>query len=145
MIARARHRGSVPPDVARRLRHAQRRQRLAHVVAEATVGPIADLLAAGPPGTYTLTLDAAPGTLQVDRVVLATGFEAQRPGSPWLDAAIERHGLTCAACGYPVVDASLGWAEGLYVTGPLAELEIGPVARNIVGARLAAKRLEHLF
>jgi hypothetical protein len=30
---------------------------------------------------------------------------------------------------------------GLYVTGALAELELGPVARNIAGARHAGERL----
>jgi hypothetical protein len=29
----------------------------------------------------------------------------------------------------------------LHVTGPLAELAIGPAARNIAGARMAASRL----
>jgi hypothetical protein len=45
------------------------------------------------------------------------------------------------ACGYPIVDQGLRWHEGIYVTGALAELEIGLVARNIIGARLAGERL----
>lgn len=36
---------------------------------------------------------------------------------------------------------SLEWCPHLYVTGPLAELEIGPIARNISGARQAAERI----
>lgn len=31
--------------------------------------------------------------------------------------------------------------ERLVVSGPLAELELGPVARNIIGARRAGERL----
>jgi hypothetical protein len=31
------------------------------------------------------------------------------------------------------------------VTGPLAELELGPTARNIAGARAAGKRLTDLL
>jgi hypothetical protein len=40
------------------------------------------------------------------------------------------------------VDQSLRWHPGIYVTGALAELEIGPTAMNIIGARLAAERIE---
>ncbi|MEM6783199.1 MAG: FAD/NAD(P)-binding protein [Bacteroidota bacterium] len=83
----------------------------------------------------------AQATCTTDRVVLATGFAAGRPGGAWLDEAVEREGLPVAPCGFPRVTASLAWAPGLYATGPLAELELGPTARNIAGARAAAKRL----
>jgi hypothetical protein len=43
-----------------------------------------------------------------------------------------------------VVSKALRWARGLYVMGPLAELELGPTARNIAGARKAADRLAHI-
>ncbi|MBL8151238.1 MAG: hypothetical protein JNN15_15045, partial [Blastocatellia bacterium] len=43
--------------------------------------------------------------------------------------------------GYPIVDRSLKWHPGIYVSGPLAELELGPTARNIIGARTAAEKL----
>jgi hypothetical protein len=79
-------------------------------------------------------------TLDSDLVILATGFESARPGGAWLDNAIADYGLPCAPCGYPIVDQTLCWQRGLYVTGPLAELEIGPTARNIIGARLASER-----
>ena len=138
VIDKARHRGSVPPKVQHRLRHAVTGSRLAHHIAEIT--GTAQL---GLGGHVHLSLDAPPDTLTADLVVLATGFEAQRPGGAWLDAAVEALGLRCSACGYPIAAPSLRWAEGLYVTGALAELELGPVARNIVGARLAAKRLAH--
>ncbi len=58
-----------------------------------------------------------------------------------LDRAISELGLRCGACGYPIVDSLLRWHPQIHVSGPLAELEIGPVSRNIVGARLAALRL----
>lgn len=47
------------------------------------------------------------------------------------------------ARGYPVLDARLRWAPGLYASGGLAELRLGPVARNLIGARRAAERLLH--
>jgi hypothetical protein len=43
--------------------------------------------------------------------------------------------------GYPIVASALRGHPGIHVTGPLAELEIGPPARNILGARLSAERL----
>lgn len=39
------------------------------------------------------------------------------------------------------VSNSLRWGPNLYVTGALAELEMGPIARNISGARQAADRI----
>jgi len=41
--------------------------------------------------------------------------------------------------GYPVVDDQLHWGGSIFVSGPLAELRIGPCARNIVGARNAGR------
>ncbi|MEM9783640.1 MAG: hypothetical protein AAF899_14340, partial [Pseudomonadota bacterium] len=70
----------------------------------------------------------ARSTCTVDRVVLATGFAAGRPGGAWLNKAIEQESLPIAACGFPRVGTSLAWAPGLYATGPLAELELGPTA-----------------
>lgn len=80
-------------------------------------------------------------TRTADRLLLATGFASHRPGGALLDQAIEDHDLPLAPCGYPRLARDLSWAPGLHATGPLAELEIGPVSRNIQGARLAAARL----
>ncbi len=76
-----------------------------------------------------------------DRVVLATGFPSRRPGGAWLDEAVEALQLPCAACGYPIVDRGLRWHPRLLVTGALAELELGPVSRNLSGAQRAAERI----
>lgn len=43
-------------------------------------------------------------------------------------------------CGYPIVSPQFGWLDGLYVTRPLAKLELGATAPNIHGARMAAER-----
>ena len=47
---------------------------------------------------------------------------------------------------YPIVDENLLWdKKWIYVAGALAELELGPSARNIAGARLAAERIVQAF
>jgi GNAT superfamily N-acetyltransferase len=40
-----------------------------------------------------------------------------------------------------LIAEGLAWAPGLYVTSGLADLELGPVARNISGTRHAGERL----
>lgn len=130
IIGAARHSGSVPPSIARRLRGAVERGAIVEHLTEV-------LSASGDP----LVLELADGKLEVDQVLLATGFERRRPGGALVDGLVHEHGLQCAACGYPVVDENLRWHPRVAVTGPLAELELGPVARNIIGARRAAERI----
>ena len=134
VIARERRTGSVPGEVAREVESA---------VCAGAMWRVRDEGGGG--GGRRARRRARPRlgrpAVRGDGILLATGFHPRRPGGGLLDGTIGRLGLECAACGYPVVDSSLRWGPGLYVTGPLAELEIGPVARNILGARLAGERL----
>ncbi len=133
IITEARHRGSVPPAVVDALRDAVGPGRIQWHEAE-----VADLYA----GETRVGLAFTSGrTLPVDRVLLATGFTPSRPGGPFVDSLIASGALPVAPCGYPILDSALRWHERVYVSGPLAELEIGPVARNIAGARRAGDRL----
>ncbi len=135
VIQQARHRGSVPPSVAVQVRRAVKQGTLR--VVEATVADAAC------DDAHHIRLVLADGVepLSSDRVVLATGFAPHRPGGQWLAAAVATQGLPVAPCGYPRVTPGLCWADGLYVLGALAELEIGPVAPNITGARQATERI----
>ena len=81
--------------------------------------------------------------LEADTVVLATGFQSRRPGGAFLDEAIPGMNLPTARDGFPIVDRHLSWRKGLFVMGPLAELEVGPASRNLSGARMAADRIVH--
>jgi len=87
-----------------------------------------------------LHLDSG-ATERVDRVVLATGLADRRPGGPWIDAAVHDLGLPVAPCGSPLLDPELRWAPNLRAAGGLAELVVGPSARNLAGIRMAATRL----
>lgn len=134
-LTSARHRGSLPPDVARALKRAEQAGAL-----QIIIDPLGVTEATAGEGDAALRLGSG-ATLRAARVVLATGFAGQRPGGRFIDDAIARLGLRCAPCGYPVLPESLTWAPDLFVSGPLAELEIGPAARNIAGARMASQRI----
>ena len=133
VITEARHRGSMPPEMARAVRRAIGRKRI-----EWHEGEIDEW-----GGTSeTVVLRTADGSdLEVDRVLLATGFARRRPGGSLVDELVASASLPCASCGYPIVDHFLRWHPRIHVSGPLAELEVGPVARNIAGARRAGDRI----
>ena len=133
MIIHARHRGSLPPDVNNSLQQAMIRHEITRHESEISNLKLMDDGA---------SLEMNDGSvLQVHRILLATGFAPNRPGGKFVDQLIEAASLPCSECGYPIVDETLCWHPGIYVSGPLAELEIGPSSRNISGARRAAKRI----
>lgn len=133
-LQEGRYRGTMSHDVARELLQVINEERVALRIAEVT-----DCLSS-PDGVLCVRLNSSE-TLSADCLLLATGFDQARPGSPWLDRVIADEGLSCAPCGYPILDKTLAWAPGLHVSGPLAELELGATAPNLRGARLAAERL----
>ena len=133
LITDARHTGSVSPEIGRALRRAITRNRIQWHEAEVTqLASTSDRL------EVALSTDA---TVCADRVLLATGFDSQRPGGSMIDELITSASLPCSGCGYPIVDTSLRWHPRIFVSGPLAELELGPVSRNIAGARRAGDRI----
>ena len=133
VITDARNTGSVPPDIGRALRRAIKRNRIQWHEAEVT-----EFDSTGDRLAIALSDDA---TVEADRVLLATGFDSQRPGGSMIDELIASASLPCSRCGYPIVDAALRWHPRVFVSGPLAELELGPVSRNIAGARRAGDRI----
>jgi thioredoxin reductase len=143
IIARERHRGSVTPEVERELAAAIEAGSLRFM----EVDPASVTAAFRPDGANgePITLRTNRGNASADRLLLATGYDQRRPGGAWLDEAVERLALPVGPCGYPLPSVTLEWMAGLYLSGPLAELEIGPVARNISGAHRTASRLEYFF
>lgn len=133
VIKAARHRGSLPPDVFQVFSHMVETEILRHHTNEVATAIYSN---------NQINLHMKDATQHsTHHLLLATGYVQQRPGGRWLQNAIEQYKLPVAACGFPVVDPALCWDRGLYVSGGLAELEIGPAARNIIGARLAGQRL----
>lgn len=135
LLDRARHRGSVPAAVALAIAEAVRRGRLRLRIA--TVSRAHH----DAPGVRLVLADGT--SLRADRLTLATGLDRVRPGSPWLDEAARRLGLPLAPCGFPILAPTLRWAAGLFVTGALADLELGPTARAIAGGQRAAELVAH--
>jgi hypothetical protein len=135
LIKSARNKGTVTPEVYRAIRRAELQGKLEVVVAEV------DSARHTVSGQVTL-LDAYNNHLGLaSNVILSTGFAPGRPGGKLVDQVIAEFGMPLAGDGFPVVDSDLHWKDGIYVTGALAELEVGPPARNILGAQLAANRL----
>lgn len=129
-IRSARHKGSIPSELRNRLSHLVRTEKLIikdGMVTEYQVRP----------KEVQLSLDTGE-FITAGSILLATGFEQNLPGKDWLEPVIKQEKLPCAKCGYPIVNHMLEWAPNLYVSGALAELEVGPIARNISGARVAA-------
>ncbi len=133
LITDARHRGSVPPDVKRALSRA---------IARGQIGWHEGRIERLEQRPHSLELELADDVvLEAQQVLLATGFEPRRPGGTMVDELIESASLPCAGCGYPIPDTTLRWHPHVYVSGPLAELELGPASRNIAGARRAGERI----
>ncbi len=136
MIHRARHRGSMPPEV-----HAALRRAIQERSIDLLEGEVLRANRRAETADGALVLETSTGPLHADHVLLATGHRAERPGGEMIDELVRTQGLPCAQCGYPIVDRALRWHPQLFVSGPLAELEIGPVSRNLSGAQRAGDRI----
>ena len=49
------------------------------------------------------------------------------------------------SCGFPKITHELEWLPHLFVAGGLADLELGPFARNIMGGKEAVKEFIAYF
>lgn len=136
LVDEARAGGSIPPAEAAALRDAVRDGRVRRIL-----GEVEGVRTAGEVQLELTRPRRGPATLEADLVLLATGLEEGRPREGFLDRAVRELSLPCAPCGSPRLDAALQWRPGLHVSGVLAELELGPLSRNIAGALLAAERL----
>lgn len=133
-IRQARQNGTMPRNVARRFEQICDDGHIQRHVGDVTAADVDD-------GQVVIDFDDG-SRMQFDALILATGFAPPCPDDDWLGRAADRMDLQRAPCGFPIVDRRLRWGPDLFVTGPLAELELGPAARNIAGARMTARRLE---
>lgn len=73
--------------------------------------------------------------------ILATGFEPRIVAGPFLETALAEFDLKVTPAGRPDLSGDLRWAPGIWTAGALAEMVLGPPARNIIGARHAARAI----
>lgn len=133
VVDNVRNKGTIPSEIGDILKDNVASQALRTLHAEI-------VSASGDESAVCLKLST--GELQTfDLVILATGFARSLPGGDLLKDFVDELSLPTAACGFPVIDKYLQWTKDLFVAGSLAELELGPAARNIVGGRLAAERI----
>ncbi len=135
-IMGARTKGSVPRDMKRALDKAATLNQLTIINDDITEAKCQ---------SGEALLNGQHGRYKCKTIVLATGFTENRPGNGFIDQAIKVFDLKTAPCGFPVVKPSLQWHERIFVTGPLSELQIGPSARNIAGARHSGRRITAAF
>ncbi|WP_054636514.1 FAD/NAD(P)-binding protein [Thalassobacillus sp. C254] len=126
MITQARHRGSMPRNLFMKAKRLYGRGQL-----EVITDEISGVRAAG--SYIDIRLKENPSQ-KVSSVILTTGAASRHSIHEWLT-----HMPKCTSCGFPIINKNLEWENGLHVSGPLAELEIGPVSRNIAGARKSAE------
>lgn len=119
-------RGTVPPETLDRL---QTDPRVTVHVGQVGV--------AGPSG---VRLDDGR-RLPAEHVWLATGHVLDVRADPLTAGLLEQVPVPVVD-GLPVLTDELSWAgTGVHLTGGLAALGVGPAARNLAGARMAAERL----
>ncbi|MCY1584687.1 FAD/NAD(P)-binding protein [Staphylococcus pettenkoferi] len=127
-----RHRGSMPRELFLKLKKAESKGRL-HIHINEHLR-LAD--------HHIVTPN---GSLPYDHILLATGFEKAVLNAPFLQHLVIEYGAPVAQCGLPHTSTDLEWLPTLFVSGALADLELGPFARNIMGGREAAQRIGQAF
>ncbi|MDR9367246.1 MAG: FAD/NAD(P)-binding protein, partial [Balneolaceae bacterium] len=127
MIKSARKGGTITSDINWKLRKVLKQEHTNH-----KIGNIDSAELFGSNNAY-LTLENGDNIF-CDQILMGTGFSSAI-NSSLIQNLKNNSGLRCSDCGYPIVDPFLRWHDRISVTGELAELEIGPAARNIIGAR----------
>lgn len=129
ILNQARRPGSLPEQMAQGLHQAERANQLKIVVDS-------------PVSYHDKHLHLANGDpLSAPQIVLATGFSDLAGAYPLAQNLIRDYDLPRAPNGAALTNEYLEWRPGLFVTGRLAELSLGPAAGNIAGARMAARRV----
>ncbi|MCS4487073.1 lysine N(6)-hydroxylase/L-ornithine N(5)-oxygenase family protein [Staphylococcus americanisciuri] len=126
-----RHKGSMPKEMYMKLMRAEKEECL--MIHQTPV----DALEA-----HTIVSDGKK--VVYDGIYLATGFKIDLMQQPLIQSLVQRHGAKLVE-GFPVINTSLEWLPKLFVSGMLADLELGPFARNIMGGRMAAQRIGEVY
>ncbi|MDJ1185861.1 FAD/NAD(P)-binding protein [Roseofilum casamattae] len=140
MIQTARNGGSLTPAILTQLRRKERQRQLSFYeqceVQSAAWQEEAWKVSCNQSGVHHCI-----ARQRIDRIWLATGSTLDVNRWPLL-ANIRAIDPLPLVNGLPVLDEHLRWAGcNLFVMGGAAALQLGPVARNLFGARLASRRI----
>ena len=163
LVRRERNDGTIPPYLRWRIQKARSNGALTTAVREvtdlsveqattetATAGGVTDA-DGGQQSARQVDIHLNCGTtLENVAVVLATGVESV-VSDPLVETVAAELELARDEAGYPILDdTTLAWRRrdgtrtSVFVTGSLALTTVGPLAPNVVGARLAARRLSEV-
>ena len=126
-----RHKGSMPKEMYMKLMHAENEGRL--IIHQTAIDVVAD---------HCIII--GKDRIHYDGIYLATGFEYDLMQQPLIQTIVNTYEAKLIA-GFPIITPSLEWLPNLYVSGMLADLELGPFARNIMGGRMAAQRIGEVY
>ncbi len=140
MIRAARNGGSLTPAVLTKLRRLERSGKLSFYeqceVQSATWQDNTWQVSCNHPEAHHCITH-----LPIDRIWLATGSTLDVNQWPLLSAVREQYPLADVE-GLPILDKHLRWPGcNLFIMGGAAALQVGPVARNLFGGKLACDRI----
>ncbi|MBI5976042.1 FAD/NAD(P)-binding protein [Staphylococcus canis] len=126
-----RHKGSLPNEMYVKLKNYERAGRL--IIHQAPILKLENHKIVTP-----------HETIVYDGIELATGFKLDVMTQPLIKDLVFKYKAPLIK-GFPIISTDLEWLPHLYVSGMLADLELGPFARNIMGGRQAAQRIGEVY
>lgn len=132
LIKQERHKGSMPKELELRLKKYIAQGRL--IIHKNEITDIANH-----------AIHTKQYCMYYDHLLLATGFKESIMQQPVIKQLVDSYQAPITHCGLPSINANLEWLPNLFVSGGLADLELGPFARNIMGGREAALRISEVY
>ncbi len=161
MLKKHRYQGSINPAVFKEYKEIQENSKLSkrfstcygRVIAVRKIEKNAVESSGTYETEYEITLSNG-NQYTCDAVICANGLRTMHsteattsiaPHQKLIQSLIHNYNLPHLAGNFPIVSPQLQWHSNLFVSGALAEFEIGIAARNIIGAHLAYRRLKNIW
>ena len=132
VIAQERHKGSMPKELYLRLKKHMQEGNL-----EIHVNEIQAI--------QNHKIITENDEYQYDHILLATGFKNNIMQMPVIKNFVENINAPLTETKHPSLTETLEWVPGVYVSGALADIELGPFARSFAGGRESASRIAKAF
>ncbi|WP_250565132.1 SidA/IucD/PvdA family monooxygenase [Adonisia turfae] len=140
MIQQARDGGSLTPDMLTKLRRLSREDKVT-LYEHCQVKELAWTGNAWQVHCQNYAVHDCLNHQSIDRIWLATGNQLDVANQPLLKDVMARYPVEIVN-GVPVLDKHLRWPGcELFLMGPWAALQVGPVARNLFGGKLCCDRI----